>query len=101
MSFVMVVTTDRKMTLKDAHVLVSRTCDYVTYMSQGTLQIRLRLRALRQIILDHLKGPSVISLKVEEGGRWRKGPLAEECGCPVEAGKDKETDSSENLQKGT
>ena len=36
-----------------------------------------------------------------DGGRWRKGPLAEECGCPVEAGKDKETDSSENLQKGT
>lgn len=121
MPFVMVMTTDGKMTLKDAHVLVSRTCDNVTYMSQGTLQIRLRLRALKQIILDHLKGPSVISLKVEEGGRrvrgdgmmetgserccdggrWRKGPLAEECGCPVEAGEDKEMDSSQNLQKGT
>ena len=29
-----------------------------------------------------------------DGGRWRKGPLAKECGRPLEAEKDKETDSS-------
>ena len=29
-----------------------------------------------------------------DGGRWREGPLAEECGQPLEAGKDKEADSS-------
>ena len=70
MPFVMVMMTDGKMTLKDAHVLVSRTCDCVIYMSQGTLHVRLRLRALRQIILDHLEGPSIITV-TSGGGRQK------------------------------
>ena len=72
-----------------------------------------------KIILDYLDRPHFLigSLKVEEGDRkvrvkkrklecdgwlWRrKGLQAKGRGPPLEAGRDKDTDSPQSLQKGT
>lgn len=59
---------DKIIALKDVHVLIHGTCEYVTYMEKGTLQIWLRLRTLRwEIILDYFSGPNFITWVLKSG----------------------------------
>lgn len=50
------------MTLKDVHVLIPRSCKYVTIYGKRNFTNVIKLRILRwEIILDYLVGSSVIT----------------------------------------
>ena len=48
------------MTPQNVHILISRTCDYVTFYSKGTLQMRLRMWG-EEIILYYSSAFNVIT----------------------------------------
>lgn len=55
----------RKIALKDVHILIHETSEYVIFMAKGNFQMWLRLRTLRlEIILDYLDGTNQMSFKV-------------------------------------
>lgn len=111
--------------LKEVHVLIPGTCQYITWHGKGELRRQMEFRLLislpfhRWVILDYPNGPHAVTRalnvwEVAEGEPERgqsedwpgvawlwdggRGPETKGCRRPLEAGKGQETASPQSLQ---